>query len=291
MSGMAVIDLSHVFFSTLHVELQGKEAPEINLFRHMVWNMIRSQRLKWREYDEFVIATDGNKYWRRDYFPHYKANRKKDRDASDLNWTEVFQTFDTIKQELVEFSPYRVIQIPEAEADDIIATFAMHPKMTTDNPLFDEEQGLMILSGDKDFIQLQAGRPWVKQYNPVLKKALTSSNPHRFKFEHIVRGDSGDGVPNIMSDDDTFVAGKRQKPIRQTKLDEWYQAGEAAFTTTQMKYGWDRNKKLIDLEEVPEEIQQKTLRAYEEQAPDKSKLMNFFVKNRMNIMLESIQDF
>lgn len=290
MSGIMIMDLSHVFFSALHAELKGKDSPDINLFRHIVWNIIRAQKVKWKEYDTFIIATDGNKYWRRDYFPYYKANRKKDRDASDLDWTSIFQTFDTIKQELAEYSPYPVIQIPEAEADDIIATFALNPMMQVGG-LFEEETPLLILSGDKDFVQLQAGRPWVKQYNPVLKKNVTTSNPHRFKFEHIVRGDKGDGVPNILSADDSLVKGERQKPIRQSKLDEWYQAGEAAFTTTALKRGWDRNKKLVDLEEVPEEIQRKTLESFNAQAPNRSKLMNFFVTNKMSIMLESIQDF
>jgi hypothetical protein len=289
---MQILDLSHVFFSSLHTEAVLSQGDmDEGLFRHIVWNIIRNQNLKWRaDYGELVIATDGNRYWRREYFPYYKANRKKSRDDSDMNWEQIFQIFDTIKQEFVDFSPYRVIQIPEAEADDIIATFAMHP-MTQQGGLFEEEEPLLILSGDKDFIQLQAGRPWIRQYNPVLKKTLTSSNPHRFKFEHIVRGDSGDGIPNILSDDDTFVADKRQKPIRQTRLDEWYQAGEAAFTTTQLQRGWDRNKMLIDLEMVPEEIQKKTLAAYNEQSPDKSKLLNFFVEKKMKLMLEAINDF
>lgn len=289
--GIMVMDLSHVFFSALHAELNGKTAPDINLFRHIVWNIIRSQRVKWKEYDTLVIATDGHKYWRREYFPYYKAGRKQAREESELDWTAIFQIFDTIKQELVDFSPYHIIQIPEAEADDIIATFALNPRMSSENVLFEEPEPLLILSGDKDFVQLQAGRPWVKQYNPVMKKNVVTTNPHRFKFEHIVRGDKGDGVPNILSDDDSLVTGARQKPIRQKKLDEWYQAGEAAFVTTSLKRGWDRNKKLVDLEEVPEEIQQKTLQQFNEQEPNKGKLMNFFVKNKMNLMLEHIQDF
>lgn len=178
---MQIIDLSHVFFSTLHTEAAvTKNGLDEGLFRHMVWNIIRNQNLKWRsDFGDLVIATDGNKYWRREIFPHYKANRRKNRDASDIDWEQVFNIFNTIKQEFVEFSPYKVIQIPEAEADDIIATFAMNPVVK--EGLFDDEyEPLLILSGDKDFIQLQAGRPWVKQYNPVMKKMLTSSNPHRF---------------------------------------------------------------------------------------------------------------
>ena len=290
--GIMVMDLSNIFFSALHVEIGDKDKPDINMLRHIVWNIIRSQRKKWSDYDTVVIATDGHKYWRREYFPYYKANRKKDRDASDLDWTSIFQIFDTIKQELVEHGPYPVIQIPEAEADDIIAAFALNPRTTSENVLFDDEpEPMLILSGDKDFVQLQAGRPWIKQYNPVRKMMVTSTNPHRFKFEHIVRGDKGDGIPNILSDDASLVNEERQKPIRQVKLDEWYQAGEAAFVNTQLRRGWDRNKKLIDLEEVPEEIQKKTLESFEAQSPNKSKLMPFFMKNRMSVMLENIQDF
>ena len=120
-------------------------ALDENLFRHMVLNTIRANKVKFGiTFGEFVIACDDKKLWRRDFFPYYKANRKKAREESDVDWPAIFNTLNKIKLELKEYFPYRVIQIEGAEADDIIGTIVHN---------YDDR--ILILSGDKDFRQLQ----------------------------------------------------------------------------------------------------------------------------------------
>ena len=70
----------------------------------------------------------------------------------------------------------------------------------------------MVLSGDKDFIQLQK-YPFVSQYNPIQKKFMSGIDPKQYILEHVIKGDRSDGIPNFLSDDDTFVKNKRQRPL------------------------------------------------------------------------------
>jgi 5'-3' exonuclease len=248
------------------------------LFRHMVINSIRGYKQKFGDqYGEIVIACDDRNYWRKQVFPYYKANRKKARDKSELDWTLIFESFNKIRSELKEFFPYRVIQIESAEADDIIATLVKN----------NLDKKIMILSGDKDFVQLHK-HPNVKQYDPVRKKAITHDNPTYYLFEHIMKGDTGDGIPNVLSDDDTFVIeSKRQKPLAQKKID-------AAWIEKQVinERNYMRNKQIVDLDCIPSHISEAVVNKYNEEAgKDRSKLFNYFLKYKLKHMMENVGDF
>ena len=111
--------------------------------------------------------------------------------------------------------------------------------------------------------------------------------------EHILRGDTGDGVPNVLSPDNTFVDGLRQRPLSKKKIAEW--AGplcEQFLPSDEAKRNYQRNKKLIDLKESPDELHLECIKAYQD-APegDRSKLLNYFIKNRLNELMDSIGDF
>mgnify|MGYP007083429941 CR=1 FL=1 len=212
---MIIVDLSQVMISNLMVQLGNHTNTELeeDLLRHMILNSIRSYNQKFKnEYGEMIIACDAGNNWRREVFPYYKANRRKNREKSELNWAQIFDTLSKVREELKEYFPYRVIQIDTAEADDIIGTLVHKFGNTSEK--------ILVLSGDKDFVQLQRYMN-VKQYDPVQKKWRTTNDPDRFIREHIMRGDTGDGVPNFLSADNTFVIGGRQKPISQKKLDAW----------------------------------------------------------------------
>ena len=225
-----------------------------------------------------VIACDDRNYWRKQYFPYYKANRKKTRDASEINWTHVFEVFNKIKSELREFFPYRVIQIETAEADDIIATLVQRSSIPEE---------ILILSGDKDYIQLHK-YSYIKQYDPTRKKWITHNDPQKYLFEHICKGDSSDGIPNILSDGDSFVSGKRQKPLTQKKIDELYND----FSNQQYAVTFERNKQLIDLTMIPENIKEQVINKYEEEAgKDRSKVFNYFIKYNLKNLMESVGEF
>jgi len=280
---MIIIDFNQVMISNLMMQLGNHTNIPIEegLFRHMVINSLRSYKQKFgNEYGEMVIACDDKNYWRKQVFPYYKANRKKNREASEINWTHVFEIFNKIKQEIKDNFPYRVIQVDTAEADDIIASLVKHSA----------EPKILILSGDKDFVQLQTHSS-VKQYDPVRKKWISHDNPERYLIEHILKGDAGDGIPNVLSDDDTFVADKRQRPLTQKKINKIYNDG-AVLLDRYADRNYMRNKMMVDLSMVPDTIQTEVINKYvNEQGKDKSKLLNYFIEHKLKLLMENIGDF
>ena len=280
---MIIVDFNQVMISNLMMQIGNHTNIPIEegLFRHMVINSLRSYKQKFGdEYGEMVIACDDKNYWRKQIFPYYKANRKKNREESELNWTNIFEIFNKIKQEIKDNLPYPVIQVDTAEADDIIASLV---KSTND------AHKIIILSGDKDFVQLQIHAN-VKQYDPVRKKWINHDNPERYLIEHILKGDAGDGIPNILSDDDTFVTDKREKPLTQKKLDQISQT--AIDNSSPMWRNWNRNSQLVNLQYVPESIRNDVINKYlSEQGKDKSKMFNYFIEYKLKNMMENIGDF
>ena len=261
-----------------------KVKVEEDLLRHMVLNCIRSYRQKYKnEYGEMIIACDDYKYWRKEVFPYYKANRKKNRDESPIDWNSFFESFSKIKAEIKEVFPYRVIQVSGAEADDIIGTICHNFGNTSEK--------ILILSGDKDFVQLHSYFN-VAQYDPVRKRNLVTNDPSRFVKEHIIRGDDGDGVPNFLSPDNCLVIGQRQKPIMQKKLDNWVYLDPKDFCNEEMLRNYYRNQQLVDLTFIPEGIKTNIMEEYEKQAgKDKTKLFNYFIQFKLKNLMDSIQEF
>ena len=296
---MIVIDFSQCAISNFMGESGGGKGVDINidLLRHMILNSIRSYKNKYsNEYGDIVIACDNKNYWRREEFSYYKANRKKDRDSSDVDWPALFDALGTIKNELDEFFPYPVIDVDGAEADDVIGALAEYSQ-TIGEPvgLFDEvvPEPFLILSGDHDFNQLQKFKN-VKQYAPTKKKWITiNESPDAVLMEHIIIGDKGDGVPNILSDDNVFVVeGKRQKSIFKTKLAEWKTKPPEEWVTSDMTHGYNRNRLMVDLSKTPQDIKDAIISSYEgQQGGDRSQLLNYFIKHKMKNLMNVIGDF
>jgi len=279
-----IIDLNQVMISNLLMQLGNHTNAEIdeNMVRHMILNSIRSFNVKFsREYGEMVIACDNINVWRKQVFPYYKANRKKKTENSELNWKSIFECMNKIRSELKEYFPYKVIDVEFAEADDIIGTLVKE---------FGQKSKILILSGDKDFIQLHTSDN-VKQYDPVRKKWITHSDPFQFLNEHIMKGDAGDGVPNILSSDNCFVVGERQKPLSAKKMKEFLQ-NNFKNISPQFSRNYHRNKQLIDLSFTPVEIKEKVIDQYKGQTnKDRSKLINYFIANKLKNLMENISEF
>lgn len=294
---MIVIDYSQTIISNLMAEIGSRKDVEIEvgLLRHMVINTIRSHKLKFeREYGEVVIACDSKKYWRKQHFPYYKANRKKAREESGFNWPLIFDTINLIKEELTKFFPYKVIEVEGAEADDIIATLA---KWSVDNDvkegsLFSEPSPFLIISGDHDFMQLQKYKH-VKQFSPIHKKFIKpESTPEAYVLEHIIKGDKGDGVPNVLSADDSIINGERQKKIMSAKLEQWISDPSSMPTDVVFQRNFDRNKTLVDFTRIPKHIEEDIINTFTALPnKDKSQLLNYFIENRMKQMMEHIGEF
>lgn len=257
-----------------------------NVIRHMFLNSVRMNRKKFHnDYGEIIICADGKNTWRREAYPYYKANRKKTRDKSDLDWNKVFNIMNIIRDEMREFFPYKVIHIDHCEADDIIGTI-IHNEGTEMNT---GAEKYLVLSADKDFIQLQTYAN-VDQYDPIRKRWLSDANPTQFLEEHIIKGDSGDGVPNILSPDNCLAVGERQKPMTQKRMALYKGTSENMDEETIARY--NRNKKMIDLKEVPQNYKDMIMAEYtQEEAVGRSKLFNFFITKKLKNLVSDIQDF
>ena len=292
---MIILDLQQVMLANLHMQLGNHQNAELdeNILRHMILNSIRAIRVKFpeSEWGELVIACDSYNCWRREHYPYYKAQRAKNRKKSELDWTAIFEALNKVRAELKEFFPYRVVEVVGAEADDVIGTlcyeFGAGGEEFDFIDLHSNNKGpILIISGDKDFKQLHKFSN-IKQYDPTRKKWVTVDDPAAYLAEHILTGDVGDGVPNVLSDDDTFVdEKKRQKALTKQKMDKLLVDHSSA------ERNWKRNQILIDLSMIPSEIKSKILNEYETQAgKGKSKLANYFISRRMKLLHEHINEF
>ena len=285
---MILVDLNQVLLSGIMAQLASQKNVKLEeaLIRHMVLNVIRTNVNKFREYGEVVLCCDNRNYWRKSIFPFYKAGRKKAREKSDLDWHLIFDILAKLKLELRENFPYKVIDVEGAEADDIIGTLVPRHIM---------HENILILSSDGDFLQLQAyntnSKFKVKQYNPALKKFVVSENPILDLKEKIIRGDKGDGIPNITSPSDCFVRDLRQTPITKGKLEKFLSEHYSDYETT-ARDGYLRNQLLIDLSLIPGDIKDKIINTYDESKPaSRSKLLNYFIENRLKTLIEVIEEF
>ena len=282
---MILVDLNQVLLSGLMAQINNSKGVKLeeDLIRHMILNIIRTHIKNFREeYGEVILCCDNRKYWRKEWFPHYKAGRKKARDKSDLDWHLIFDMLAKFKQELKEYFPYKCIDVEGAEADDIIGTLV---------PRHSAHEKILILSSDGDFLQLQQYKN-VKQYNPSLKKYVVSENPIDDLKEKIIRGDKGDGIPNVLSPADCFVNDLRQKPITKGVLDKLMKTPPEQWEDAESLVGWSRNKMLIDLTMIPEDIQTKIINTYDEiKPPSRGKMFNYFVENKLTNLMEVIEEF
>ena len=281
---MILVDMNQVTISNLMIQMKDEPLSE-DLVRHMVLNSLRSYKTKFsKDFGELVLCYDDKHCWRKDYFPYYKQNRKKARSESSLDWNELFDILTKIQNELEENFPYKVLKINGAEADDIIAILSN--KISSTPNLYEE---ILIISGDKDFIQLHQSDN-VKQYSPTLKKFVVDENPEQYKFEHIMRGDKGDGVPNVLSQDTVFVEDLRQRPITKKKLIEWKENG---IPEGEIKRNYQRNKTLIDFDSIPNELGELIYNMWVDKITqnDKSKILPYFMKHRLKELTEKLGDF
>ena len=259
-----------------------KEPQDIeeDMVRHMILNSIRMYRTMFKEkHGEVVLAYDSRHYWRRDIFPEYKASRKKGRENNQEQWDKIFNFLGRLKKEFKEMLPYKFIEVYGAEADDIIGTLCREY----------QDQKTMIISGDKDFIQLQKYDN-VNQYSPITKKMVNGRNPDTYIKEHILKGDTGDGIPNVLSPDHTFVEGLRQRPLSKTKIESWKKSETGM--SNEVKRNYQRNQRLIDLDNTPKDLQKLILDTFNE-APcgDRSKILTYFIENKLKELTDSIGDF
>lgn len=256
------------------------------LIRHMILNTIRMYNKKFRDkYGQMVIACDSSS-WRKEYYPQYKFKRKAGREESTMDWNEVFRIINLVREEIRENLPYKVIHVQSAEADDIIGALAIESQE------FGRHEPIMIVSADKDFIQLHKYEN-VRQFSPMTKKFIEDKNPRTYLFEHVLKGDSGDGIPNCLSPDNTFVDGIRQSPMTKKKIETFLAADDMQSAMGEEIYrNYCRNKKLIDLHEMPRALYEEIINTYDNTKPShKMKVLNYLIKKRCKLLIESVEEF
>lgn len=280
---MILVDLNQVLLSGIMAQISDRSVKvEESLVRHLVLNILRTHIKQFKsEYGDVILCCDNKRYWRKEFFPFYKAGRKKAREKTELDWQLIFEILGKIKQELKDYFPYRVIDVDGAEADDVIGTLA---------PKFSNHEKVLILSSDNDFLQLQVYKN-VKQYNPATKKFVKSENPVLDLKEKIIRGDKGDGIPNIFSPSNCFVLEQRQKTITKNKLEQFLNEHHSQYDESS-RIGFSRNQTLIDLNCIPDNIKQSILYTYDNvKVPPKSMLINYFMENKLKNLMEVIEEF
>ena len=279
---MIIIDMNQISVASLMMHLHmNKGELEEDMVRHMILNSVRMYRTMFNEdYGEIVLAYDSRAYWRREVFPQYKSNRRKNREEDDKDWDSIFGVLNNIKEEIKEFLPYKVVEVYGAEADDVIATLCKHY----------QNEKVMIVSGDKDFIQLQKYDN-VKQYSPITKKLVDGVDPKVYIKEHVLKGDKSDGVPNVLSPDHTFTDELRQRPLTSKKL-ESILAQDIDELDDEIKRNYQRNDKLINLDNIPKTLESEILNSFNEASyGDRSGLLNYFIEKRLTSLTENIGEF
>jgi hypothetical protein len=276
---MILIDFTQTIIAGLMAQLKMNDGDvSEDMLRHMILNSVRNYQKKYAgKYGEITLCTDAAHPWRRDYYPLYKAGRKKTREASDLDWKMLFDTLQKVKDEIRDNFPYRYMYVENCEADDIIAVLTKKAK-----------EPVLIISGDKDFQQLHK-YDGVKQWSPNLNKMVVCEDPELFLKEHILSGDKSDGIPNILSNDDVFEQGIRQTPLRKGIKESYLRMTIQKDDKYYRNYL--RNQTLIDLDFIPEKVEERILEEFDKTEIVKGKVFNYLVSHRLNELLNHVEDF
>ena len=279
---MILVDMNQISLASLmmHLHMNKGELDE-EMVRHMILNSVRMYRTMFNEdFGEVVLTYDSRAYWRKQVFPQYKANRKKGRESDGKDWDSIFAVLNQIKDEIKEFLPYKVVETHGAEADDVIAILCKHY----------QSEKIMIVSGDKDFIQLQKYEN-VRQYSPITKKHVNGVNPVVYIKEHILKGDKSDGIPNVLSPDHTFTDSLRQRPLTIKKMNSIL-AQDIDDLNDELKRNYQRNDILINLDNIPDYLATDILDDFEgATCGDRSKLLDYFMDKRLKTLTEQIGEF
>lgn len=297
---MIILDYSQVALSNIFqfqndLKKDRANPDAVNIIRHAILTGVKYYKKKYgRTYGEVVLACDGKQYWRKDIFPYYKASRSKTREKSDLDWKLIFDAISQIREDIAEHFPYQVLHFDHVEGDDVIATLCKWTQTNglIDHGMFEDKQPVMIVSSDGDFKQLHKYDN-VKQWSPIQKKMVACDNPVAYLAEHIAKA-GDDGIPNVLSPDDVFVTeGVRQKKMTSKRLADFIELGRDACQTEEEQRNWDRNNQLINLDNIPANIQEEIIATYTGTKPkgDKMSIYNYLVKHRCRLLLDEIEEF
>lgn len=258
---------------------------DLETFRYMALNSLRAINMKFRSDFEgpYIVAVDSSPSWRKEIFPFYKLKRHDSRESSPIDWELFYSCLSEIVQEIDEHLPFHVFKFDRCEADDVIGVLARKS--------IEEFKPVLLVSGDKDFIQLYIDSGTLLTiYDNVRDRYFVHDDPKRYLFEHIMKGDSGDSVPNVLSPENSFAIKQRMKPMRQKRLDDLWENGIDVFEQEQMRRV-KLNRKLIDLSCTPRELQQGIIHKYNGLTPKRTNLLSYFQKHGLGKFASQLGDF
>lgn len=303
---MILIDFSNFCIRTLIGNLDPRtdsdENKSVNQARFVILNEILTVKEKFSgEFGhELVFAVDAKRSpcWRKDYNPYYKSKRSKQREESKIDFNFILKCMGTIQEELRENFSYRMIEVQRAEADDIIATITKYVSANRKvrTGVIESSEPILILSADRDFFQLHR-YDGVQQYSLKDRKMLTLESANESVnalLTKIIRGDSGDGITNILSDIDCFENGVRQKTVYDKKLVQpILESKSLSILTPEQKERFKLNRLLIDFDYIPESIGNEIISSYlgYEVKGNKSKILNYLIQNKLGRLIDRVSDF
>jgi hypothetical protein len=274
---MILVDANQIAISHLMVRQKIEDGINIDSIRQSIVRVLaRIQKQFGPEYGKMVLCYDDKNYWRTQAFPFYKKNRKQERETSKYDWDLVFSVLNKIRDEIRRYLPYYVIQVQGAEADDVIAVLSRKHHL---------DDKILILSADKDFIQLQQYEA-VKQYDPIRNRWIVNDNPVHYLQEHIVRGDRSDGIPNILTCDDAIVNGKTQKKMSKEKIASLANMKPEEFTNYIRLRNWKRNSELIDFSKIPTSIVDNIIMTFNKYRTNPSVNIQYLIDNNIQNLIE-----
>ena len=285
---MVIVDFNGLAIGSIMGQLSRGEELSENLVKHIILNNLRVYRNKYPEskHGKMVIACDSYS-WRKDVFPEYKAQRKANRSTDKHDWPMIFDLIEDTLNDLRTNFPYAVIKIDSAEADDIIGALTVHKSI----PLIGED--VVIISADKDFIQLQS-HGHVIQWSPMFNKMIKEDNPRRYLFEHLLKGDAGYGVPNANSHDNVFTTGSRQTPMTQKAIEKYWDNRDdlEMIMKPNVFRNFMRNVQMIDLTNTPDGIREAAINTYENyKYPPRSNILTYLIEHRMKMLIDNAAEF
>lgn len=266
---MILIDMSNIFYRCMFVleKLHKDEATKFNVdskqitkdeLLPMMLKEVLSIEDKFKfDWGKVVICCDGKGNWRYDFFKEYKQKRTENKENDERDWEYLRTLFEEIKQDIKNNTKYIVIEVPRLEADDLIALTTKY-----------SQEAIMIVSNDKDLNQLVDNQR-VKQFSLMSNDYV--DREHHLLYEAILTGDSGDGVPNIFSDDDHYVKEDkvRAKPVTKGMkeyfsdkilneaslicyINEINEKSKDKLDLNKILHNYQRNRVMIDLSMIPD---------------------------------------
>lgn len=255
---MIYVDFSHLLISCYFAqEREVGEVTETDFRKHVLHTLFIVHNKFRHQFGEIIVCCDGRRSWRYEIYPHYKARRKLTRAEDAVKWKEIDRLNRLLRDELIEHSVFRVVCVPGAEGDDVIAVLAAA------NP-----EPSVIVSEDKDFHQLHK-LPYISQYSKRRDSVYRTDSPEDDLKEKILRGDRNDGIPNLHSKDAVFVLNERQTVVSAKALSIYmynFFIGDGGIPEV-YRPNFERNQRLISFEYIPESIRSAVLEDFSKPGP------------------------